>query len=266
MHIALREGREFDVRDDRDAAQVAIVSESMALRLWPGESPLGRRLAVAASGSNRRTITVVGVVSDVLHEVYDHSFRSIIYLPYAQAPPRSMDFALRGRTGESNLLALARAAVQEIDPNIPILHLETMTQKIANQTSGLRYAARLMAVFGGVALLLSAVGVYGVVATSVVERRGEIGIRMALGAQARNVLGLVLRNVVLLTVLGLLTGIGLALALTRVVADLIYGVSSWDPTIFTGVPALLGCVALLATYIPARKAVRVDPMEVLRCE
>jgi len=123
-----------------------------------------------------------------------------------------------------------------------------------------------MSVFGGVALLLSAVGVYGVVATSVEERRGEIGIRMALGAQARNVLALVLRSVVLLTVLGLLTGIGLALALTRVVAGVIYGVSSWDLTIFTGVPALLGGVALLATYIPARKAVRVDPIVVLRCE
>ena len=266
MHIALREGREFDVRDDGSAAPVAIVSESMALRLWPGESPLGRRLTVAAPGSNRRTITVVGVVSDVLHEVYDRSFRSVIYLPYMQSPPRSMDFALRGQTGEGNLLALARAAVQEIDPNIPLVHLETMTQKIANQTSGLRYAARLMSVFGGVALLLSAVGVYGVVATSVEERRGEIGIRIALGAQARNVLALVLRSVVLLTVLGLLTGIGLALALTRVVAGVIYGVSSWDPTIFTGVPALLGGVALLATYIPARKAVRVDPIVVLRCE
>jgi putative ABC transport system permease protein len=238
----------------------------MALRLWPGESPLGRRLTVAAPGSNRPTITVVGVVSDVLHEVYDRSFRSIIYLPYTQTPPRSMDFALRSQTGEGNLLALARAAVQEIDPNIPIVHLETMTQKIANQTSGLRYAARLMAVFGGVALLLSAVGVYGVVATSVDERRVEIGIRMALGAQARNVLALVLRSVVLLTALGLLTGIGLALALTRVLAGLLYGVSSWDLTIFTGVPALLGGVALLATYIPARKAVRVDPMVVLRCE
>ena len=266
MHITLREGREFAARDDPSGAPVAIVSESMAMRLWPRESPIGRRMTVMAPSGHSSTITVVGVVSDVLHEIYDRSFRSIIYLPCAQAPPRAMDFALRSQTGEPNPLALARAAVQEIDPTIPIDHLETMTRKIANQTSALRYVARLMAVFGGVALLLSAVGVYAVVASSVDERRGEIGIRMALGAQPRNVLGLVLRTVVLLTALGLGTGIGLALALTRLVADLIYGVSSWDPTIFTTVPALLGFVALLATYLPARKAIRVDPMVVLRCE
>jgi len=266
MHIALREGREFDVRDVPSEAPVAIVSESMAVRLWPGESPIGRQLAVVTPNRRSGAITVVGVASDVLHEIYDHSFRSILYLPYAQAPPGSMDFVLRSQNAGPNLLALARAAVQEIDPNIPIDHLETMTQKIANQTSGLRYVARLMAFFGGVALLLAAVGVYSVVASSVNERRSEIAIRMALGAQPRDVLALVLRNEVLLTALGLGIGIGLALALTHVVAGLIYGVSSWDLTIFTGVPALLACVALLSTSIPARRAMRVDPMVVLRYE
>jgi predicted permease len=265
LHIPLREGREFETGDTAGAAPVAIVSESMALRFWPGESPIGKTLMLGTANADRPGLTVVGVVGDVLHEVYDRSFRSILYQPYQQAPPRSLDFVIRTKTNSRmQLLATVRSQVQEIDPNLPIEHLETMAQKMDNQTSGLRYVARLMAIFGAVALILSAVGVYGVMAYSVNERRREIGIRMALGAQSRDVLTLVIRSGFSLTLFGLVIGVALALALTHLVASLIYGVSSWDGTAFFGVSALLAAIALTASYIPARRATNVDPNTALR--
>ena len=221
---------------------------------------------MGTSNADRPALTVVGVVGDIPHEVYDRSFRSILYQPYKQAPPLSLDLVLRATTNVMQLFVKVRAQVQEIDANLPIEHLETMAQKIGNQTSGLRYAARLMAIFGAVALILSVVGVYGVMAYSVNERRREIGIRMVLGAQSRDVLGLVMGSGIFLILFGLVIGIVLALALTRLLASLIYGVSSWDTATFTGVPALLAGIALIANYVPARRTIRVDPTMALRHE
>jgi putative ABC transport system permease protein len=265
LRIPLREGREFDSRDGAGAAPVAIVSESMARRLWPGESAIGKKLSLEDSSAGEPT-TIVGVVGDILHEVYDHSFRSILYLPYEQAPPRSMDFVMRTGGDATQVLAAARLHVQEIDSAIPIENLETMTEKIRKQTSGLRYVAQLMGVFGALALILSAVGVYGVMAYAVNERRREIGIRLALGAQRRDVLALLMRSGISLTSFGLAVGIVLALALTHAVASLIYGVSSWDAVAFADVLALLAVIALFANYVPARRATRLDPMTALRYE
>ena len=266
VHLPLREGREFDSRDVTGTARVAIVSESMARRFWPVESPIGKTLMLVNSDGDQPSTTVVGVVGDILHEVYDHAFRSILYLPYQQVPPHSMDFAVRTKGDAGRILATAQAQVQELDATLPIENLETMTRKIENQTSGLRYVAELIAIFGSVGLILSAVGVYGLMAYSVNARRREIGIRMALGAQHRDVLALVMRSGVLLTLFGLMIGIVFALALTRLVASLLYGVSSWDAAAFTGVPTLLAVVAMIASYIPARRATRVDPMIALRYE
>jgi putative ABC transport system permease protein len=266
LHLPLREGREFENSDSAISAPVAIVSESMARRFWPGESAVGKRLSLGDPSAGRPALTVVGVVGDVLHEVYDHSFRSIVYQPYQQAPPRAMDFVLRTKSADSRPLATLRAEVQELDPTLTVEHLESMTQKIGEQTSGLRYVAQLMAIFGAIALILSAVGVYGVIAYSVNERRREIGIRMALGAQSRDVLKLVMRSGIRLTISGIVIGVMLALALARLLAAQIYGVSSWDVGAFVGVPAFLSAIALIANYVPSWQATRVDPMIALRYE
>jgi len=265
LHIPLREGREFEAGDTADSLPVAIVSKSMAQRFWPGESPIGKRLTLLQSRTPNRDVTVVGVVGDVLHEIYDHSFRSVLYLPYGQVPPHSMDFVLRANSRGLGILATAGAQIREMDASIPVTHVETMTQKIANQTSGLRYVAQLVAVFGIVASILSVVGVYSVMAYSIRERQGEIGIRRALGAQSRDVVLLVMRYGFLLTATGLVIGLLLALVLTRLVADLIYGVSSWDAAAFTAVPAMLASVALMAGFIPAHRAASAEPIEALRC-
>ena len=266
LHIPLRQGREFDARDAAGAAPVGIVSESMARRFWPGENAIGKKLMLGSSIAKRPALTVVGVVGDILHEVYDHSFRSTVYLPYEQAPPRSMDFAVRSRVAGTQLSGAVGEKIREIDPSLPIEHAETMSQKITNQTAGLRYVAELMGIFGAVALILAAVGVYGVMGYFVNERRGEIGIRMALGAQTGDALRLVMRSGITLTLSGLVIGTVLALALTHLVANLFYGVSAWDGVAFTVIPALLAAIALMANYVPARKATRVDPMVALRYE
>jgi putative ABC transport system permease protein len=266
LHIPLREGQEFDSRDAAGSAPVGIVSESMARRFWPGESPIGKKLMLGSSSANRRALTVVGVFGDILHEVYDHSFRSILYLPYEQAPPRSMDFAVRSRIAGTQLFGAVGEQIREVDPGLPIERVETMSQKINDQTAGLRYVAELVGIFGAVALILAAAGVYGVMGYSVNERRGEIGIRMALGAQPHDVLRLVMRSGITLTLSGLVIGTVLALALTHLIANLFYGVSAWDGVAFTGMPALLAAIALMANYVPARKATRVDPMVALRYE
>jgi putative ABC transport system permease protein len=266
LRMTIREGRNFDSRDDLGAPAVAIVSESMAHLLWPSDSPIGKTMQLQEARPPAEPVTVVGVVTDTRHEIFDRSFRSILYLPVQQAPSQSMDFVLRTTESPLPLLSSVRSELRAIDSTIAIENPETMTQKIAEQTSGLRYVASLMAFFGAVALILAAVGIYGVGAHLVNERRREIGIRMALGAQSRDVLAIVLRSGLSLVAIGLAIGIALSLALTRLIASLIYGVGAWDLTAFALVTSLLTVVALLANYIPARRAMQVDPVVALRDE
>lgn len=266
VQMKIREGRGFDIRDDLGTPSVAIISETMAQRLWPGENPVGKTFQIVETPSSSPSLVVVGVVSDTRHEIFDRSFRSILYLPFQQTPGQSMDFVLRTTEPPLQLLSAVRSELRWIDSNIAIENPRTMTKLIAEQTNGLQYVASLMAFFGGIALILTIIGIYGVVAQSVNERKREIGIRMALGAQGQKVLAIILRSSFSLIAIGLAIGVVLSLALTQLIASLIYGVSAWDLTAFALVTSLLTVVALLACYIPARRSMRVDPVVALRDE
>jgi putative ABC transport system permease protein len=264
LHLDLHYGRNFDSRDDLGAPAVAIVSESMAQRLWPDQNPLGKTLEV--KGDRPVQIAVVGVVGDTRHEIFDRSFRSILYLPMQQAPRQSVDFVLRTTVAPVQLLSGVRSELHGLEPIVPVEIPETMEQKIAGQTSGLRYVAFLMVFFGVLAVILAVLGIYGVVTQLVNERRREIGIRMALGARSLDVLADILRSSLLLIAIGLAIGIAMSLVLAKVIASLIFGVEAWDFAAFTFVTVLLTAVALFTNYIPARRATKIDPVRVLREE
>ena len=266
MHIALRQGREFDERDSPDGAPVAVISETMARRLWPGRNPMGKRLKLGTLSSDEPWVTVIGIAADTRHEVYDRSFRSVLYRPFQQTTLRNMDFAVRTAAHPMPAFPSVREAISQIDKNRPVAQVESMATKIRTQASALRYVAALMGIFGMIALALAAVGVYGVMAYSVTERRQEIGIRMALGAQRADVLLNVLSRGFTLAAAGLAIGVPAALVLAQLLSNVFYGVSTWDAMIFVATPGALTAIALIASYIPARRATKVDPIVVLRYE
>jgi putative ABC transport system permease protein len=266
MHIPLREGRWFHTGDDTGTMNVAVVSESMARRLWPGHSAVGKRLKTEDRDQTTSWMTVVGVAGDVQHEIYDRSFRSILYLPYQQAPPLSFDLAVRGDSNPLQFASSVRRIIQGLDSNLPVANLETLAVKLSAQASSLQYVALLVAGFGILALILSAVGVYALMANSVAERRHEIGIRMALGAQKWNVLCAVMGRALIATAIGLACGELLALGFARLLSSLIYGVGARDTETFVLIPGVLALVALAATYFPARRTTSTDPMQTLRME
>jgi putative ABC transport system permease protein len=266
MRLPLLTGRPFDQRDSAGTAAVAIISESLAQHLWPGTPAVGHRLQIAESGSPTEWITVVGVVGNVRHEVYDRAFRSILYRPLAQAPETAMDFALRTSADPHSLMPTVRSTVAEIDPAQPISVFQTMTEKIQQQASALQFVSVLMGVFGLVAVLLSAAGIYGLIAGSVADRRREIGIRMALGARPRQVLLMVVKLSFSLVAVGGAIGLAAGFALAQLLSSMLYGVHSWDPAVYLFVPVLLIVITLFATFVPAIRAARVDPMVALRYE
>lgn len=266
LHIPLREGREFNAADAGSSLPVCIVSRSMAHRLWPGQGAVGKQLKFTSPNSVDGWLTVVGIVADVQHEIYDRSFRSILYRPYEQAPPRSADFALRAGNRPSQLAAAVRSEIRKLDPDLPVENVQSMSELIASQASALQFVAVLMAAFGAVALILAAVGVYGVMANSVTERWREIAIRMALGAHSGKLLATVMRRGLLFATIGTTLGFILALGLARFLSSLIYGVSAWDTDTFVMAPVLLATVAVVACYLPARRATRMDTMAALRCQ
>jgi putative ABC transport system permease protein len=266
MHIALRQGREFDDRDTQEAPRVAVISETMARRLWPGRNLLGKRLKFGPLSSNDPWVAIVGIAADTRHEVYDRSFRSVLYLPAEQLTLRNMDFAIRTAGDPMPVFGSVRQAIAEIDKDRPVAQAESMATKIRTQAGALRYVATLMGIFGTIALALAAVGVYGVMAYSVTERRHEIGIRMALGAGRADVLFNILGRGLTLAATGLAVGVPAALAMAQLLSSFFYGVNTWDTMIFVATPCALAVIALVASYIPARRATKVDPIVVLRYE
>jgi putative ABC transport system permease protein len=264
MGIPVIKGRAFTGRDAAGAPSVAVVNESLARRVFPGEDPLGKRLTIDYM-ERRLSLEVVGVVGDVKQWV-EQEPNIQIYDCYLQRPWLSSSFVVSTEGDPAALAGAAQAAVREVDRGRAASDVKPMGQLLAESVAQPLFYTRLLGLFAVVALLLAAVGVYGVMSYSASQRTHEIGVRIALGARGRDVVGMVVGQGMTLALLGVGIGLAGAFALTRVMSGLLYGVSATDPATFAGVALLLAAVALLACYLPARRATKVDPMVALRHE
>ena len=265
LRIPLVRGRLFTEADREKAAPVAIVNATLAQRYWPNEDPVGKRIRSGFEG--KEWVPIVGVVGDVKEQGLDTPTHLEMYRPYSQAPfPSAMTLMVRTDAEPSALASAIRNEVWAVDKDVPLADIQPLARVVSQSLAGPRSTTLLLAVFAGVALLLGAIGIYGVVAYGVAQRTQEIGIRMALGASSGDVLRLVVGQGMRLTVAGLALGTGGALATTRWLASLLFGTSATDALTFASVALLLALVALAACYVPARRAAKVDPMVALRYE
>jgi hypothetical protein len=266
MEIPLIEGRYFTQADNAQTPKVIIINQTLARQWWPHESPLGKRIKQGWPQSDTPYREIVGVVGDLKQDGLDAPQLPEVFLPAAQSPMNSMTVVVRTTTEPMSLAASVQKEIQAVDPEQPVARVQPMTQYMYESLERRRFSALLLAIFGALALLLAAVGIYSVMAYSVAQRTHEFGVRLALGAQPLDVLALVVKNGLRLILAGIAIGLVAAFGLTRLMNSLLFGVSEKDPVTFIGVTALLGAVALAACYVPARRATRVDPMVVLRYE
>ncbi len=264
MDIHLLRGRAFTEHDGPGAPRVAIINETLAKRFFPDQDPIGQRIVISNAPDAAREI--VGIVGDVRQVGREGKTQPQTYEPYLQQPFPSMNLVVRTTGDPSRLIPAVRREVFSLDPNQPIWGLGPVAEDVSNSVRGERFSMLLLGTFAVVALALAAAGIYGVTAYSVAQRTQEIGIRLALGALPRDVLRLVVRQGMTPALLGVALGLAAAFALTRLMAGLLYGVSATDPLTFVVIALLLALVALAACWIPARRAMKVDPMIALRCE
>jgi putative ABC transport system permease protein len=265
MEIPLLKGRAFTERDTKDAPRVAIISESLARRHFPDEDPIGKRMDISKGGFGTWR-EIVGVVGDVKHYGLDSQTTVQIYEPYLQVTYPSMNLTVRTTGDPREIAAAIRSQVAAMDKDQPVANIRTMDRIVSDSVGRQRFAALLLALFAGVALILAAVGIYGVMSYYVEQRTHEIGIRMALGAERRDLLKLVVGKGMLLALIGVMIGLAAAFALTRLMSNLLFDVSATDKVTFAATAVLLTSVALLACWIPARRATKVDPIVALRSE
>jgi putative ABC transport system permease protein len=267
MRIPLLKGRAFEATDNKESGRVVVLSQEMVRRYWGDEDPIGDRITFGeSSNANSKWYTVVGVVADVRHEGPSSPPRAETYVPFAQWTWPFTSFAVRTSGDPQTLVTPIRRVVQDLDPALPITAVYTMDELLSGSISRPRFTSFLLGIFASMALLLSAIGLYGVMAYAVTQRTPEIGIRMALGAQKGMVMGDVLRRGVLLTLAGIVLGLALALPLSGLVKALLFGVAVTDRSTLVVVPLVLLCTALLATLVPAWKASRIDPLKAIRWE
>jgi len=262
MGIPVLKGRTFSEFDREGTELVAIASASMAVRLWRDQDPIGKRVVIQGG----QAVKIIGVANDVMHDWTEDRQHLALYRPLRQVAPNRINVAVRARSGVSTPTASIRRILNSVDPLVPLYHFQTMRQAIADNSLGITYLASLMAICGGIALALSAIGIYGVMSYAVAQRTHEFGIRMAFGATTRDVLYLTLQHAGTLTTAGIGIGLGIAWILGRLMASSLFGVISLDSVTFVAASLCLLVVSLAAAYIPARRTVGLDPAVVLRSE
>jgi putative ABC transport system permease protein len=267
MRIPIRRGRDLsaqDVAPETLALRGAVISEAMARQCWPGQDPIGRRFRPWSA--NNDPVTVVGVVDDVRLFSLDETPGPVVYLNFNAGVWNPMQLVVRTAADPLNFAAALRGEVRGLDPGVPVAQVRTMEELIEQTTTPRRFTMTLLSIFAGAALLLACIGLFGLMAYHVAQHTRDIGVRMALGAHPRDILRLILRRAMLLTLLGIAAGIAGALAVTRMMRSMLFGVGERDPLTLAATALLLALVALAACWIPARRAARIDPMAALRCE
>jgi len=263
MGIELLRGRYFDEHDALNSLPVMIVSQDTAAKLWGDDDPIGRQVHIIGNGKN---FTVVGVVASVRNNALNQAPTPAMYYPAAARQTLQMDVVVRTAGKPEMALPTIRRTIHDLDPELPLSNVRAMDEWVYSNAAQPRLNTVLLAVFAGLAVLIAVIGIYGVLAYSVNQRTSEIGVRMALGAQQSDVQRLVIREGMALSLYGIAAGLLGALALSRVLASLLFEVKARDPGTFLMIPLMLAAVSLAACYVPARKASRVDPIEALRCE
>jgi putative ABC transport system permease protein len=266
MGIRLLKGRVFTATDTAESARVAIINETLAKRIWPDEDPTGQRLKWGPMEGDAPWLEVVGVVADVKLNGVERDTPLQAYVPFAQHPTGSQWLVVRTTGDPSQVASIVERTIHTLDKDLPVVSIRSMEQLLSRSMAQRRLTLVLLVSFAGLALLLAAVGIYGVISYAVRQRMNEFGIRMALGAQARDVLALVLKQGLMLTSIGIGLGLLAAFALTRWMETLLFGVRPTDTLTFGVIAVVLSLVTLLACWIPARRATKVDPMVALRCE
>jgi len=266
LHIPLLRGRRFDSADTAEAPRVVLVNQGLAADLWPGQDPIGQRLAM--SWTEDFEAEVVGVVGDVRLLTLDTAPGPALYWPQAQLPDAGLGKTLVLRTSvpPADLAKSAREAIASVDPEVPVAQVETLDQVVSASLAPARFLLILLGAFAATAALLAAVGLYGVLAYTVTQRRAELGVRMALGADRSDVVRLVLRHGVALALAGVALGLPVALLLSRFLESQLFEISAADPIAYAVVCLLLLVIATVATLVPARRAARIDPLLALRAE
>ena len=266
MSIGLRDGRELNDSDGDSTQPVAVISQNLAKRYFPGQNPMEMKIKVGKKDSDSPWMTIVGIVDDVHYSWIDKQELPTLYRTYRQAPPYYTSLILRTQGDPKTCIPAVRAAIAAVDPDLPLFDVMPFDKLISNSIVGIAYVAALMGIMGLIALVLASVGIYGVMSYSVGERTHEIGVRMAMGATSKDIQRLILRNGMFLTVVGMAIGLPLALGIAYALSSLLFGVKAADPFAFVGLPLLLAVVATVACYLPARRAVRMDPLTALRYE
>jgi putative ABC transport system permease protein len=267
MGVPLVRGRFFDAHDTGEAPGVAIIDEAMARKYWPGEDPIGKRIAFEGTQQQPKWREIVGIVGHVKNDGLEGESRVQYYVPYAQRSGSPNLFVVVRADGDpASLAPSVRGAIAGVDRDLPVYRVTTMERMVADSLAQRRFSMFLLGSFAFIALALAVVGLYGVMSYSVAQRTHEIGVRMALGAQGRDILKMVVGQGLLLIAAGLAIGLAGAFALTRLMTSLLFGVSATDPLTYVGIALLLATVALLASYLPARRATKVDPLVALRYE
>ena len=264
LGIAVLRGRDFGLVDSGDSPLVAIVNETMVKQCFPGEDPLGKRFNTGFSNASGQWTQIVGVVRDTKYTSLSETASPIVYMPLAQRHETGVTLYVRAAVPPGPLVTQIRREIQALEPNLPVPNIQTMNDTIGTSLYAPRMGAMLLTAFGAVALLLASLGVYGVLAFSISRRTREIGIRMALGADRGRVFSLVLREGMWLVGIGLAIGLGSGWYFSTSIKSFLFDVSTRDVTTFATVPCVLAAVALLACYLPARRAMKVDPMVALR--